>query len=66
MEQKHPIIKSFGIMGYCAILNTIPASLRLGLRMAKLNEKKVEWIIREMEKGDSVSGIAKTQKVSRR
>jgi putative transposase len=33
--------------------------------MAKLNEKKVKWIIREMEKGEPVSRIASIQKVTR-
>ncbi len=34
--------------------------------MAKLDEKKVRWIIREMEKGTPVSRIAWAQKVDRR
>ena len=34
--------------------------------MAKLDEKKVRWIIREMEKGAPVSRIAWAQKVDRR
>jgi putative transposase len=33
--------------------------------MAKLDERKVKWILREMEKGTSVSRIAWAQKVSR-
>jgi len=33
--------------------------------MAKLNERKVRWIIREMEKGEPVSRIASIQKVTR-
>lgn len=33
--------------------------------MAKLNERKVRWIIREMEKGEPVSMIASIQKVTR-
>jgi len=33
--------------------------------MTRLNERKVRWIIREMEKGEPVSRIASIQKVTR-
>ena len=49
----------------CAILNSHPTSSRPGSGMVELNDKKIKWIIREMEKGSTVSRIARIQQVSR-
>ena len=37
----------------CVILNSLPTSPRPGLGMAKLNERKIKWIVREIEKESS-------------
>ena len=49
----------------CVILNSLSIFPFAGVRTAKLKERKVRWIIREMEKGEPVSRIASIQKVTR-
>jgi len=50
----------------CAVLNSLLTSSRPGSGTVELNDKKIKWIIREMEKGSTVSRIARIQQVSRR